>query len=282
MITLIPDASLHDRVCIVTGASRGLGQVMADALIDAGARVVAMDISEPDALVETQVETARRVETGRLLRIRGDVSLPADCKYAVAQALERFGALHVLVNNAGIGTRAINADYDVKPLKFWELPIDGWHRLIDVNLNGVFNMAHAAAPHMVAGGFGRIVNISTGWVAMVRYGDSPYGPSKAALESCTAIWAKEFSGTGVTCNALLPGGPTDTQLARGSGTRAASSTTAFLKPEIMAAPILWLTSNRSASWTGRRFIARDWDPSLPPDEAAAKAASPARVLPAII
>jgi len=278
--TLTPDASLQGRVCIVTGASRGLGRVMAEALVDAGARVAAMDIAESEALVAA--EAARRPQDGRLFRILADVRVPADCESAVAQTLARFGAIHVLVNNAGIGTRAINAVYDVKPLKFWELPIEGWHQLIDVNLNGIFHMAHAAAPHLVAGEFGRIVNISTGWVTMARYGDSPYGPSKAALESCTAIWAKELAGTGVTCNALLPGGPTDTQLARGAGTRAASSATTFLKPEIMAAPILWLASDRSASWTGRRFIAKDWDPSLPPDEAAAKAASPARELPAII
>jgi NAD(P)-dependent dehydrogenase (short-subunit alcohol dehydrogenase family) len=266
------DPSLQGRVCIVTGAAHGLGRAMAQALLDAGARVVAMDV------VELGTESAKN--TGRLLNIRGDVSSLADCKGVVDRTLQHFGAIHVLVNNAGIGTRAINPDYDVKALRFWELSPEGWHRIVAVNLIGAFNMAHAATPHMIAAGFGRIVNISTGPETMARYGDSPYGPSKAALESCTAIWAKELAETGVTCNALAPGGPVDTALARGSIPGRRKS--AFLQADIMAPPVLWLASDRSARWTGRRFVARNWDPALPPDQAAAKAASPACELPAII
>ena len=267
----IPDSSLQDRVCIVTGAARGLGLAMSQALVGAGARVVAVD---------TAMDDASPGGNSRLLHLRADVSAEEQCRRIVDQALRRFGAIHVLVNNAGLGTRSINAEHDVSPMKFWELPVDGWRRVIEVNINGVFLMAHAVAPIMIASGFGRIVNISTGWVTMARYGDSPYGPSKAALESCTAIWAKELASTGVTCNALAPGGPVDTSLARGpvAGRRKG----ALLSPEIMAEPILWLASDRSAAWTGRRFVATDWDSGLPPDQAAAKSASPARELPAII
>lgn len=277
------DPSLRERVCIVTGGSRGLGRVMADALLDAGCRVVITAFREPEALREVEAETARRVGSGRLLSLRADVGSAEDCATVVARTLEAFGAVHVLVNNAGRGMLEVNPDgfLDAKP--FWTAPLDGWRSLIDANVNGPFYMTRAAAPHMVKGGFGRVVNISTSWGTMVRGGYSPYGPSKAALESCTGIWAKDFAGTGVTCNALLPGAATDTRMVPGTGPdRLGPAGQKVLRPEIMGPPIVWLASDRSAAWTGRRFVAKDWDTRLPPDEAAAKAASRPPELPVII
>ena len=82
--------------------------------------------------------------------------------------------------------------------------------IVATNVNGPFLMARAAAPHMMRQRWGRIVNISINHETMRRAGFSPYGPSKAALESETIIWAQDLDGTGVTVNALLPGGATDT------------------------------------------------------------------------
>ena len=270
------DASLKGRVCVITGANRGLGQAMSEALFDAGAIIVAVDIADPAPPSDAELT---RLRTGRLIRVSADVRLPHECQSVIYRTMSTYGAIHVLINNAGVGTREINPSYDTKPLRFWELTIDDWQKLIDVNLNGMFYLTHAATPHMVQTGFGRIVNISTGWITMARYGDSPYGPSKAALESCTAIWAKELASTGVTCNALTPGGPVDTKLARGpvAGQRVSD----FLKPDIMAAPVLWLASDSSASWTGCRFIAKDWDPNLSSEESAARSASPVHETPTI-
>lgn len=98
----------------------------------------------------------------------------------------------------------------------------------------------------------------------------------------TLIWARELEGTGITVNALLPGGATDTAIIPGAvGTRAdptfrqgkgkkglEGTATSFLPPEVMAAPIQWLASPESGNMTGKRFVARDWDPELPPSEAA--------------
>lgn len=277
------EPSLHDRVCIVTGGSRGLGKVMADALLDAGCRVVVTALREPEALREAEAEAARRVGPGRLVGIRSDVGVAEDCAGVIDQTLRIFGAVHVLVNNAGRGMLEVNPEGFHKARPFWEAPMAGWDELIAANVNGPFYMARAAVPHMVERGFGRIVNISTSWGTMVRAGYSPYGPSKAALESCTAIWAKDLAGTGVTCNALLPGAATDTRMVPGQGPdRLGPSGRPVLRPEIMAPPILWLASDRSAQWTGRRFVAKEWDSRLAPDEAAAKAASRATDLPIIL
>lgn len=277
------DPSLRDRVCIVTGGSRGLGQVMAEALVDAGCRVVVTAWREPEALREMEAESARRAGAGRLIAIRADVGAPEDCAAVVERTRRAFGAVHVLVNNAGRGMSEVNPDGFSNLPPFWKAPVGGWHSLIAANVNGPFHMARVAAPEMVKAGFGRIVNISTSWGTMVRAGYSPYGPSKAALESCTAIWAKDLAGTGVTCNALLPGGATDTRMVPGIGPdRLGPAGNPVLRPDIMAAPILWLASDRSAAWTGRRFVAKDWDTALPPHEAAAKAASRATDLPIIL
>ena len=131
-------------------------------------------------------------------------------------------------------------------------------------------MARAAVPGMIAGGGGRIVNVTTSLDTMLAAGMAPYGQSKAALEAGTAIWAKDLAGTGVTANVLVPGGPVDsaflppdTQFPRDK----------LIKPDIMAAPIVWLASP-AADVTGRRFVARLWDTSLAPDEAARRAGAP--------
>ena len=100
-------------------------------------------------------------------------------------------------------------------------------------------MAKAVAPALVAQGWGRIVNIVTSHFTMVMDGFSPYGPSKAALEAATVIWAKDLAGTGVTVNALLPGGPGNTRMIPLDEVPDRST---LVQPEVMMAPITWLMS----------------------------------------
>jgi 3-oxoacyl-[acyl-carrier protein] reductase len=104
---------------------------------------------------------------------------------------------------------------------------------------------------------------------MRRPGFSPYGPSKAALESETIIWAQDLAGTGVTVNSLLPGGATATGMVPDS--IPAETRHHLLDPEIVVSPILWLVSEEAGEVTGARFIAKLWDSSLPPAQAAEKA-----------
>jgi 3-oxoacyl-[acyl-carrier protein] reductase len=107
---------------------------------------------------------------------------------------------------------------------------------------------------------------------MMLEGFSPYGPSKAALEAATAVWAKDLASTGVTVNALLPGGPANTRMIPA---HEASDRSKLVQPEVMMAPIVWLMSSASDGVTGRRFVAKDWDRSLDPRAAAEKAGAAA-------
>jgi NAD(P)-dependent dehydrogenase (short-subunit alcohol dehydrogenase family) len=109
---------------------------------------------------------------------------------------------------------------------------------------------------MLRSGWGRIVNVSMNRETMRRVGFSPYGPSKAALESETAIWAQDLAGTGVTVNAILPGGATATgMIPDGVPDRMRAS---LLKPEVIVPALLWLASTRSDGITGKRVIANRW------------------------
>jgi 3-oxoacyl-[acyl-carrier protein] reductase len=117
--------------------------------------------------------------------------------------------------------------------------------------------------------WGRIINISMNYETMRRGGFAPYGPSKAALESETIIWAQDLAGTGVTVNSLLPGGVTDTGMVPDD--IAPEVRRRLLSPEIMVQPLLWLVSGMADDVTGARFVASLWDSSLPPAQAAEKA-----------
>jgi NAD(P)-dependent dehydrogenase (short-subunit alcohol dehydrogenase family) len=119
--------------------------------------------------------------------------------------------------------------------------------------------------------WGRIVNITTSLGTMIRDGSPTYGPSKAALEAFSAIMAKDLAGSGVTVNVLVPGGVTNTPMVP---LEAGFDRAEMIQPTVMAPPLNWLVSDMAGQVTGRRFLAVHWDPSLPPEEAAAKAGAP--------
>jgi len=123
-------------------------------------------------------------------------------------------------------------------------------------VNGPFLMARHAVPVMLKAGWGRIINISVSEETMRRRGFSPYGPSKAALESETVIWAQDLEGTGITVNALLPGGVTLTGML--PEVVPEKLKTAMLDPSIMVPPLLWLVSPDAGATTGRRVVAAKW------------------------
>lgn len=262
--------SLQDRVCIVTGGGRGLGMQMALALVGEGARVVVTSAKEAGELADVEAKAAEVAGPGRLVAHQADVRDYASCEAVVAATIERFGRVDCLVNNAGRGMLLISETFNKAPALFWKSDPDAWREIVDTNVNGVFNMARAAAPHMVAQGFGRIVNISTSDVTMIRSGYSPYGPSKAALEAMSRVWAADLADTGVTVNVFLPGGASDTKLLPDSPDKKGADGN-LLPPSLMRAPILWLCADESNGHSGERYIARLWDDTLPPADAAAKA-----------
>lgn len=258
---------LTGKVAIVTGGGGGMGRAMTLALAGAGAAVCAADL-DPDAVAAA----ASTAPAGRILPAAFDVADYDDCARVVELARKELGPIGVLINNAGVGMQTIDPNYMNEPAKFWLADVDRWQRMMDVNFKGAFMMAKLVAESMIERGAGRIVNVTTSLDTMIRRSYSPYGQSKAALEAATATWAQDLEGTGVTVNVLVPGGPTNTGFIPES---APFDRSKLVQPEVMAAPVVWLASDRSGGVTSCRFVANDWDSSLDPDEAAKAARAPA-------
>jgi NAD(P)-dependent dehydrogenase (short-subunit alcohol dehydrogenase family) len=271
------DGTLSGKTAIVTGAGRGLGRSMALGLVRAGANVVltaAHNRREIDLVAE---EAAKNPAAGAVRRLLADVASEGDCQRVVSETVREFGGVHILVNNAGRGMRFVSEKFFDTPTKFWETDPAVWRMIIDTNVNGPFLMTRAAVPHMMKQRWGRIVNISMNHETMRRAGFSPYGPSKAALESETIIWAQDLAGTGVTVNALLPGGATDTGMVPQDIPPHLRQK--LLNPDIMIPPLLWIVSEAASRVTGSRFAANLWDPTLPPEQAAEKSRTRAGWIP---
>lgn len=257
--------SLKDRVVLITGGGRGMGREMAIAFARAGARGVTITAAAaPDetsaqiaaelAAVVAEIEAAG----GKGLALQADVTRWPDCSTAVARTVEAFGALHVLVNNAGKSQRYHGA----RDIPFWETDHDGWQSVIATNLIGPYLMSKAAAPQLLAAGWGRIINISKHPDQMHSAHAGAYGPSKAGLEAQSLSWAEELHGHNVTVNCLDPGGPVNTTFGRGA-VRGVG-----LEPAVIVPAALWLASEQSDGVSGCRFDAKRWDASLPVAEAA--------------
>ena len=200
------------------------------------------------------------------LPFRTDITVRADCERLLAESIRRFGRLDVLVNNARRPVRGPGLPPAGNFLPFWESNPDIWQESVHVNVNGTFQMSHVVTPHLIRNGWGRIININTSLGGLSQRRNSPYGVTKAALESATLIWAADLAGTGVTVNSLLPGGACDTD-----PNRPPDPELKLLPVDIMNPAIVWLASKRSDGKTGGRYIGRLWNDRLPPDEAAAGA-----------
>ena len=252
---------MPSRVVLITGAAGGLGSVMTAALLKDGHAVAAVDRSA-EALARLTALLGRE----RLLPIEAELSQPAACAQVVAAAVSHFGRLEGVVNNAGIGMSAIRPDAESNHPGIAEMHADTWDRFFAVNVRAPLMVTQAALPHLKRAGWGRIVNNTTSYRTMLRV--LPYGATKSALESMSAVWALELEGTGIGVNVLVPGGPTDTPFINDASGWPRDQ---MLKASIMGPPLAWLMSEASNGVNGRRFTAQHWDASLPPDQAAAKA-----------
>jgi 3-oxoacyl-[acyl-carrier protein] reductase len=182
---------LDSQAAIVTGAAQGIGRGIALVLAEAGAAVVIGDVQDASGTVGEIREAG-----GQATCLRMDVSQPADCQALVDLALETYGRLDVLVNNAGIDAPDGNA---------WDLRDQEWQRTIDVNLGGVFYCSRAALGPMLRAGSGCIVNISSSAARHGTKGMSPaYNASKAGVLGLTVALAEQVTEKGVRVNAILP------------------------------------------------------------------------------
>ena len=216
---------------------------------------------------------AREAPPGQVYPVISDASRESDCAALVQEVQEQLGPVDVLVNNAGRGMRYVSERFMVEPTRFWETDPETWRMVIDTNVNGPFFLARAVTPSMISRGWGRIINISMNHETMRRVGFSPYGPSKAALESETIIWAQDLAGTGVTVNALLPGGASLTGMIPDEVPPALRQK--LLMPEVMVPPLLWLVSESADGVTSKRINAIRWNQEPDPTLKFIKASEPA-------
>jgi 3-oxoacyl-[acyl-carrier protein] reductase len=256
---------LEGRVAVITGASRGLGRAMAQALAEAGAKVVvSAPASEAEQLAQAALEIDAATEPGTAHAVAADILDTASCAHLRDAAIERFGGLHVLVNNARRLHRGPGLPPDGNTLPVFKTDPRIWRETIEVNVVGTFQLTYAVLPHLMKQGWGRVINLTTSLGTMQRRHNSPYGVTKAALEAATLIWAQDLDGTGVTVNSLIPGGSCDSDPNR-------PPTKGLLPVTIMNSTVVWLASSLSDGRTGGRYVGKLWDASLPPDEAAKRA-----------
>jgi len=183
---------MDGKVCLVTGASRGLGRAMALALAEAGADVVVTARSK-DALEETAGEIKRRGR--RTLAVPCDLRESKAVAAMVEQSLTEFGQIDVLVNNAGGG--------EMKPML--ETSEEEWLSWIDIDLHSMFRMCKAVGPHLIERRRGNIINMASMYGLIGEKGTTAYCASKGAVVQLTRALALEWAAYHIRVNALAPG-----------------------------------------------------------------------------
>ena len=183
---------LKGKSAIVTGAGSGIGRAIALKLAEDGAEIVAADINEEPA---KSVAEAICAEGGQAIGTATDITMRASIDAMEAAAIEHFGKIDILINNAG--SRII------KP--FLEHSEDDWRHMLDVNLTGHFLCCQAMLPHMLAAGRGRIVNMASIASTVGRPNRVGYVAAKGGLMAMTKALAADMAGKNITVNALAPG-----------------------------------------------------------------------------
>ncbi len=247
---------LQGRVAIVTGANSGIGRATARLLAREGAKVVCCDIQET---VTPRVDSLIEQDGGQAIFLRSDVTFQNDCDRMISTALERFGDLDILFNNAGGGVRK----------KIHEFTDEEWNFVINLNLTAIFRGVRAAIPHFLRKGRGNIVNTAStfGILASAQY--PAYCATKAAVVNLTRQMALDYGTSGIRINCVCPGA-TETPRFRGypprptldratdeQRARMASSNRALqrmARPEEIAYGVLFLVSDESSFVTGHALV----------------------------
>ena len=235
---------LEGKVALVTGASQGLGRALALAYAREGATVVLNSRSYES--IRDVVEEIHGLGA-EVLGIGADVTSSSDVQDLVNAAIEHYGGIDVLVNNAGLlGPR----------VKIEEYPEDEWRSVLDANLTGPFLVSKAAIPHMREGA--SIVNVTSGVSIEGRAEWGAYSVSKFGLEGLTQILAAELKDRGIRVNSVDPGGMRTEMRAAAYPDE---DPTIRITPEENTAVFLYLASDESRSVTGERFKAQEFQPA---------------------
>ena len=241
---------LENKVAVITGSSSGIGSAIAIAFAKEGAAVAVDYRSHPDEAKEIveQVENFG----GRAISVHADVSSPEDVKNLIQKAVEEFGRLDVMINNAGMEEK----------MPFLETPLDVWNKTIAVNLTGAWLGCQEAAKQMVSqGGSGRILNISSVHEDLPMPTNSPYCATKGGLRMLMRTIAVELAPHNITVNNIAPGAvatPMDAPLEEDANKMQQLLSEIPLrrmgKPEEVAALAVYLASDDAAYVTGSTFV----------------------------
>jgi 3-oxoacyl-[acyl-carrier protein] reductase len=184
---------LTGRTALVTGASRGIGRAIAEALGRAGATVCVNYRVQPEAAKETVEEIER--SGSHAFAYQTDVREPAQVAAMIEAVVTRQGRLDILVNNAGIVREAL----------LLEMTEDEWSSVLSTNLDALYHTSRLAARHMLTGGWGRIINVSSVLATRGGRGQVNYAAAKGGVNAFTRALATELAPRGVTVNAIAPG-----------------------------------------------------------------------------
>lgn len=185
------ELGLENKVVIITGAASGIGAETARRMFDEGARVVVADIAADKA---AQTAAAIGGDSGRVIGLAVDVTNQASVEAMVAKTVETFGAVHVLVNNAGL----------TRDMRITKMSEGDWDTVVDVILKGAFFCTKAVVPHLHEQKWGRIINISSR-AHLGNSGQANYSAAKAGLIGFTKAMSLEHGRYNVTTNAVAPG-----------------------------------------------------------------------------
>lgn len=236
--------SLNERVAVVTGGSRGIGRAISIELARRGASVVVNYNKSPEAAEEVVQEIKNA--GGKAASCMADVSNTVDAQNLIKFAIETFGDLHILVNNAGI-TR------DTLIMMMGEAD---WDAVINANLKSTFNCSKPAVKHMMKKRFGRIINISSVSGQMGNPGQTNYSASKAGQIGFSKALAREVASRNITVNVIAPGF-VDTEILKSMSPETLQAALKMVplarmaKPEEIAYSVAFLASNQADYITGQ-------------------------------
>ena len=250
---------LDGKVALITGAARGIGREHALLMAEQGARVVVNDLGGDEhgggGDLSPAQEVVAEIETmgGEAVVNGGSVASFSDCEAMVRQAIDAFGDIHIVVNNAGI----------LRDRMVFSMSEDDWDTIMNVHLKGTFGPTHHVARHWreraKAGHdvYGRVINTSSPSGIYGNVGQTNYGAAKAGIAAFTVIAAQELVKYGVTVNCIAPGALTRMTIPlRGGDDAIDDETREARSPRWIAVTAAWLASPEAANVTGRVFDVR--------------------------